>query len=74
MAKSRLVTLYPLKSQVEIRLTEAGWQPGQVVAHDHPGLWVAVTNGRLWFVTNRRHIRPLGADEAAADEAAGNES
>jgi hypothetical protein len=59
MAKARLIDLYPVESRVEIMLGEANWAAGIVIRHQHPGVWVQVQNGRSWFVTNRRRIRPL---------------
>jgi hypothetical protein len=61
MAKARLVELYPVESCVEIMLGEANWAAGIVIGHQHPGVWVRVQNGRSWFVTNRRRIRPFTA-------------
>jgi hypothetical protein len=61
MAKARLIDLYPVESRVEIMLGEANWAAGIVIRHQPPGVWVQVQNGRSWFVTNRRRIRPFAA-------------
>ncbi len=34
------------------------WLAGQVVGLQHPGLWVQLAGGSMWFVTNTRRIRP----------------
>ena len=54
----RLVDRYPLHGRVEILLADERWHAGRVVAHEHPGVWVKTDNGRAWFVTNTRRIRP----------------
>lgn len=59
---ARLTEQYPLRSRVDI-LLGAAWIPGQVVRHDHPAVWVQVANGRLWFVTNSRRIRPAKKED-----------
>lgn len=33
------------------------WWPGTVAAHDPPGIWVRLADGRRFFVTNTRRIR-----------------
>jgi hypothetical protein len=46
---------------VEIYLSsddEPEWQPGIVEMLQHPGVWVGTSDGRTWFVTNGRRIRP----------------
>ncbi|HEX6385322.1 MAG TPA: hypothetical protein VF177_11680, partial [Anaerolineae bacterium] len=58
MAK-RLTELYQPGDQVEITFGHNEWQPGRVVRHDHPGVWVQTMDGRIWFVTNGRHIRRM---------------
>ncbi len=58
MAK-RLSELYAIGTEVELRLPDAGWSAGRVVAHDFPGIWVATGEGRRWFVTNHRRIRSV---------------
>lgn len=66
----RLTDLYRPGDHVEILLgvatPAAHWQPGVVSAHDFPGIWVETVAGGRWFVTNRRHIRPAGADPSTA--------
>lgn len=60
----RLVEQYHPGDRVEIhfeRGDDTGWQRGEVVAAQHPGLWVRTADGRLWFVTNTRRIRSAGA-------------
>jgi hypothetical protein len=61
MAKQRLVDRYPLQTEVEIMLGAIGWQAGLVIRHQHPGVWVRDRDGRSWFVTNGRRIRPTGS-------------
>jgi hypothetical protein len=61
----RLVDRFQINDLVEVYLTTAtgaGWQPGQVVGAEHPGLWVAAA-GTFWFVTNGRRIRPISMTE-----------
>lgn len=63
----RLVDLYPVGEAVQIRLpvaADGGWQAGQIIAHDYPGVWVKTVNGRAWYVTNGRRIRRLAANDA----------
>lgn len=39
---------------------EGEWRPARVLALQHPGVWVrSVEDGKLWFVTNGQHIRPV---------------
>lgn len=52
----RLIDLYRPGDPVQIYL--ADWQSGRVVAHQPPAVWVELSNGTRWFVTNGRHIRP----------------
>ena len=59
---ARLVNLYPVHCAVEIFFMDE-WQPGIVVEHAHPAVWVRVNSGVLLFITNRRHIRKLSHDE-----------
>ncbi|MBP7998418.1 MAG: hypothetical protein KA314_04300 [Chloroflexi bacterium] len=40
------------------------WYRGRVVRHDPPGVWVQITNGQMWFVTNTRRIRQAKAISA----------
>lgn len=57
----RLIDLYQPNDPVEINFatTPAGnWQPGRILRHAPPGVWVQTTDGRQWFVTNTRKIRP----------------
>lgn len=51
---------------MEITLDEETWLPGWVVQFDHPGLWVKTVDGRFWFVTNTRRIRPAPPEQADA--------
>jgi hypothetical protein len=56
----RLTDLYQPGDPVEIHLTTSQgqhWQPGRILRHDPPGIWVQMPDGRLWFVTNTRRIR-----------------
>ncbi|MDT8307558.1 MAG: hypothetical protein RRC07_16615 [Anaerolineae bacterium] len=61
---SRLSDLYQPGDHVEILLANH-WRPGQVLAAQHPGLWVQ-SAGQRWFVTNRRHIRPAATPRPPA--------
>ena len=57
----RLVDLYPVSAPVDVRfraLDGERWVPSTVVAHAHPGVWVAAPDGSRWFVTNGGRIRP----------------
>ncbi len=57
----RLVEQYRPGDAVEVMFElggDATWQRGQVVKHQPPGVWVRTDDGRLWFVTNTRRIRP----------------
>ncbi|MCA9872368.1 MAG: hypothetical protein KC441_01905 [Anaerolineales bacterium] len=42
---------------MQISFGDKSWQRAQVRQLQHPGLWVQTADGRLWFVTNTRHIR-----------------
>jgi len=57
---ARLSDTYRSGDVVEI-LFDAGeqWLAGQVVGLQHPGLWVQLPGGSMWFVTNTRKIRPV---------------
>ena len=59
----RLAERFPVGALVEIEINGYGWQAGRVVQHDHPGLWVKMIDGRIWFVTNGRKIRAAGGRE-----------
>ena len=61
MAK-RLVELYNPGERVEITFGNGCWRPGRVARHEYPGVWVQTEDGRLWFVTNGRHIRRMKAE------------
>ncbi|MCI0395452.1 MAG: hypothetical protein L0332_04145 [Chloroflexi bacterium] len=57
----RLIDQYRPGQVVEIHFAAdpAGhWRPGRVARLDFPGVWVETEDGRQWFVTNQRHIRP----------------
>jgi hypothetical protein len=57
----RLTDIYRPGDAVDVLLGgEIGeeWRPGQVLALQHPGVWVRTAKGQLWFVTNGRRIRP----------------
>ena len=47
------------------------WLAAVVARFDPPGVWVNTVDGRPWFVTNGRRIRPLtesqNSDEGAND-------
>lgn len=54
----RLVDRFTVAAEVEIQFQGYGdWFSGQVVAHQHPGVWVQLTRGGLYFVTNSSRIR-----------------
>ena len=56
----RLIDLYPLGSPVQVYFPQIElWLNGVVVDHAHPAVWVKTFDGRRWFVTNSRKIRPL---------------
>lgn len=55
----RLVDLYRPGDRVAITFDGEMWHPGVVVKGAHPGVWVELGDGRHWFVTNGRRIRPL---------------
>ena len=60
MAK-RLSEQYAPGDEVEILFEQAGWSEwlcGAVAGFQHPGLWVRLPNGSMWFVTNAKRIRP----------------
>lgn len=44
------------------------WLAGQVVGFQHPGLWVRLPGGSMWFVTNTRKIRPARAGAGPESE------
>jgi hypothetical protein len=70
----RLTEQYRPGDAVEIYLSDGEdetWQPAIVVLLQHPGVWVRTDDGRAWFVTNGRRIRPRapgGAATAPSDE------
>jgi len=45
----------------------AQWLPGQAAGSQPPGLWVRLSDGSMWFVTNTRRIRPAGAAGSESD-------
>lgn len=58
---ARLNETYRAGDRVEIVFDVEGspqWLAGQVVGVQHPGLWVRLPGGSMWFVTNTRKIRP----------------
>jgi len=59
---ARLSETYQAGDRVEIVLDIHGspqWLAGQVAGLQHPGLWVRLSGGSMWFVTNTRRIRPV---------------
>lgn len=61
---ARLSETYQAGDLVEIEFEIGGgdyWRPGRVVGFQHPGVWVQLPGGSLWFVTNTRRIRPARA-------------
>ena len=62
----RLSELYQVGDRVQVCFEAANdlaWQPARVLGPQSPGLWVQTADGRHWFVTNCRRIRP---DDGAA--------
>lgn len=56
----RLTELYPVGCAVQVFFPQTeSWFAGVIAAHAHPAVWVQTTDGRRWFVTNTRRIRPL---------------
>lgn len=57
----RLSERFHVGDQVEIGFQDREgalrWQPGIVVVHQPPGLWVETESGMRWFVTNGSRIR-----------------
>ena len=53
----RLNETYDIGETVEVKLRDGSWWPATVMAFDSPGIWVEDSYGRLWFVTNTRHVR-----------------
>lgn len=67
---ARLNETYRLGDWVEIVFAVDGgdrWLAGQVVGAQHPGLWVRLPGGSMWFVTNTRRIRPVTSDGAESE-------
>lgn len=59
--------------QVEIYFSQIDrWLPGEIAGFAPPGVWVRTRDGRPWFVTNGRRIRPL-ADEDPNEGVRGDE-
>lgn len=59
---ARLSETYRSGDVVEVMFDADGheqWLPGRVVGMQHPGLWVQLPGGSVWFVTNTRKIRPV---------------
>ncbi|MEZ4766989.1 MAG: hypothetical protein R2844_00990 [Caldilineales bacterium] len=57
----RLSDLYKRGDPVKICFEAEGdlqWRPARVLGPQPPGLWVQTPDGRHWFVTNGRRIRP----------------
>lgn len=68
---ARLSETYRTGDRVEIVFDVDGspqWLAGQVVAFQHPGLWVRLPGGSMWFVTNTRRIRPVLSDAGPESE------
>lgn len=57
----RLIDRFQPGDAVEITFAgdvRARWFAGQVVDLDTPGIWVQLVDGRRFYVTNTRRIRP----------------
>lgn len=68
---ARLSETYRAGDRVEIVFDVHGspqWLAGQVVGFQHPGLWVRLSGGSMWFVTNNRRIRPATNDTGRESE------
>lgn len=68
---ARLSETYRAGDRVEIVFDVDGsqrWLAGQVVGFQHPGLWVRLPGGSMWFVTNTRRIRPMSASAGQESE------
>ncbi len=68
---ARLSETYRAGDWVEIVFDVHGdtrWLAGQVVGMQHPGLWVRLSGGSLWFVTNTRKIRPVHSNAGPESE------
>jgi hypothetical protein len=64
---NRLTDSFRVGERVEIRFAddpERRWWPGRVIRPAAPGLWVATEDGRQWFVTNSRRIRPRSGQDS----------
>lgn len=57
----RLIDVFRVGEAVEISFGNDQWVLATVRELQHPGLWVQTADGRLWFLTNTRHIRKLKA-------------
>lgn len=55
----RLSEQYAPGTAVQITFGADVWLSGTVIGHQPPGVWVRTADGRTWFVTNTRRIRPL---------------
>jgi hypothetical protein len=58
----RLVDEYQPGDPVEVFFTREDieeWRRGRAVSLQHPGVWVRLDDGSMWFVTNTRRIRKL---------------
>lgn len=55
----RLTQQYAPGTIVQITFGDNVWHSGVVIYHQPPGVWVRTADGRSWFVTNTRHIRPM---------------
>lgn len=73
----RLVERFAVGTPVDVRfeaargLGEAAWAPAVVVAHAHPGIWVAAADGSRWFVTNGARVRVRATADGGAGAARG---
>jgi hypothetical protein len=63
---ARLTELYRPGDPVEVYFAATEqWLPATVLGHQPPGVWVRVEDGRVWFVTNGKRIRPRQDDSAS---------
>lgn len=47
---------------------DEAWHTGYIVMMQHPGVWVRLGNGSLWFVTNSKRIRPGDRDDKETEQ------
>jgi len=64
---TRLIDLYQPNDLVEITFKDSDqWIAAIVLRHEPPGIWVVMSDGSRWFVTNTRRVRPHPSLSSAA--------